>query len=295
MQFWFPKGYLRWLAHGLGGRGTVATTSGGPFHMTTVARSSRGPADPEHAFFLNAAFAMALVIGAGFTVQLILGRSSFAAPPLVHAHAVVFMGWVTLYLVQTGLVATGHRVLHRRLGWVAAGWIALMLPLGVMVTVALVRQGHAPFFFRPLQFLVFDPATLAGFAGLTVAAIGLRRRADWHKRLNFSAMALLLGPGFGRLLPMPLLSPWAWEATLAACAIFPLVGVLRDLRQTGKVHPAWMWGLGAMAGCLVMTELITYSPVGMTLYRQATAGSPGAAVAPLGLPAPPVKPAAPSR
>ena len=81
------------------------------------------------------------------------------------------------------------------------------------------------------------------------------------------------------LLPMPLLSPWAWEATLAACAIFPHVGVLRDLRQTGKVHPAWMWGLGAMAGCLVMTELITYSPVGMTLYRQATAGSPGAAVA----------------
>jgi hypothetical protein len=169
-----------------------------------------------------------------------------------------------------------------------------MLILGCMVTVAMVRRGQVPFFFRPLQFLVFDPVTLFGFAGLTVAAILLRRQTDWHRRLHFCAMSLLLGPGFGRLLPMPLLAPWAWEATLAVCMIFPVVGVVWDVRRTGKIHPAWGWGLGVMAGCLLVTEAITYSPVGDALYREVAAGSPGAAVAPLDFAAPPAGPPNPA-
>jgi hypothetical protein len=258
--------------------------------MTTLAAAAPGKTAGEGGFFLRSAFAMAFVIVAGFSVQLAMGRSSFASPPLVHAHAIVFMGWVTLYLLQNVFAATGRMGLHRRLGWLATGWIVAMLVLGCMVTVAMVRRGQAPFFFRPLQFLVFDPMTLFGFAGLTVAAILLRRRTDWHRRLHFCAMSLLLGPGFGRLLPMPLLAPWAWEATLAACLIFPLVGVAWDIRRSGKVHPAWGWGLGVMAGCLLLTEAITYSPVGGALYRQVTAGSPGATVSPLAFPAPPSGP-----
>ena len=258
--------------------------------MATVIHGAPTAAGREQGFFLGGAIAMALVVAAGFSLQLAMGRSSFASPPLVHAHAIVFMGWVVLYLLQNSFVATGRMELHRRLGWLATGWVAAMLALGCMVTVAMVRRGQAPFFFRPQQFLVFDPVSLFGFAGLTAAAILLRRRTDWHRRLHFCAMALLLGPAVGRLLPMPLLVPWAWEATLATSAIFPLVGVTWDLRRSGKVHPAWGWGLTAMVGCLVLTEAITYSPAGDTLYRAVTAGSPGAAVAPLDFPPPPSGP-----
>lgn len=254
--------------------------------MTAVADTAPRVTPGDDRFFLNAAFAMALVIVAGFSVQLAMGRSTFSSPLLVHAHAVVFMGWVVLYLTQNVLATTGRIALHRRLGWLAAGWIVAMIVLGCMVTVAMVRRGGVPFFFRPLQFLVFDPMSLFCFAGLTVSAILLRRRTDWHRRLNFCAMALLLGPGFGRLLPMPLLAPWAWEATVVASAIFPLVGMVSDRRRDGRVHPAWFWGLGVMAGCLMLTEAITYSPAGDALYRQVAAGSPGAAVAPLGFPVP---------
>ncbi len=260
--------------------------------MATIADTAPRITPRDHRFFLTGAIAMAVVIAAGFSVQLAMGRSTFAAPPLVHAHAIVFMGWVALYTVQNVLVTTGRTALHRRLGWLAAVWVLVMLALGCMVTVAMVRRGQVPFFFRPLQFLIFDPVTLFAFAGLTVAAILLRRRTDWHRRLHFCAMSLLLGPGFGRLLPMPLLQPWAWEATLAASAIFPLFGVAWDRRRSGKIHPAWAWGLGAMAGCLLLTELTTVSPVGAALYRQVTAGSPGAAVAPLDFPAPPPGPPA---
>ncbi|MBU2362958.1 MAG: hypothetical protein KKB47_08875 [Alphaproteobacteria bacterium] len=230
---------------------------------------------------------MTVVIVAGFSLQLAMRRSSFASPPLVHAHAVVFMGWVVIYLLQNTLAATGRTGLHRRLGWLAAVWVAPMLVLGCMVTLAIVRRGHTPFFFQPLQFLVFDPMTLFAFAGLTAAAIVLRRQTDWHRRLHFCGMALLLGPGFGRLLPMPLIAPWAWEATLAACLLFPLAGIVADLRRSGRVHPAWLWGVGAMIGSALLTEAITYGPVGDSLYRAVTAGTPGAAVAPLDFPPPP--------
>jgi hypothetical protein len=259
----------------------------GEFQMVSIADAGPAAGRSDDRFFLNSAFVMALVIVAGFSVQLAMGRSSFASPPLVHAHAIVFMGWVVLYLLQNTFAATGQMALHRRLGWVAAGWIVAMVVLGCMVTVAMVRRGQVPFFFRPLQFLVFDPVSLFTFAGLTVAAIVLRRQTDWHRRLHFCAMATLLGPGFGRLLPMPLLAPWAWEASLAACMIFPIVGIVADLRRSGRAHPAWGWGVAAMVGCLVVTEAITYSPVGGAIYAAVAAGSPGATTAPLAFPAPP--------
>jgi len=118
----------------------------------------------------------------------------------------------------------------------------------------------------------------------------MRRQTDWHRRLHFCGMSLLLGPAFGRLLPLPLLQPWAWEAAFAAGLLFPMAGIVADLRRRGNVHPAWRYGVGAMLACLVLTEAITYSPVGTALYRVVTNDSAGAAVAPLDFAPPPVGP-----
>jgi len=253
-------------------------------------RPTLGPND--QGFFLAGSIVMAATIAAGFSVQLAMGRSSFGAPLLIHAHAITFMGWVAIFLTQNILVASGNIALHRRLGWLAAGWVILMVVLGCAVTAFDIRFGRVPFFFRPLQFLVFDPLTLIGFAGLTYAAIALRRRTDWHRRLHFSGMAMLVGPAFGRLLPMPLLAPWAWEATFAACLVFPLAGMISDLRRSGRIHPAWLCGLAVTFGVLIGTEVITYSPVGAALYDAVAAGSKGATIAPLGFGHPPGPPPA---
>jgi hypothetical protein len=230
---------------------------------------------------------MAITIVTGFSFQLGMGRSSFSAPLLVHAHAVVFMGWVAIYLLQNIFVTSGRMSFHRKLGWIATGWLLAMLVLGVAVTVAMVRRGHAPFFFQPQQFLILNPASLFAAAGLTVAAVVLRRRTEWHRRLHLCSMAILVGPAFGRLLPMPLMQPWAWEGSFAATLIFPLVGVWVDWRRTGRVHRAWLWGIGVMMGMLLIIEALAYSPVGAAIYRATTEGSPGAVVAPLEFSAPP--------
>lgn len=165
-----------------------------------------------------------------------------------------------------------------------------MLILGWLVTEAMVRRGDVPFFFRPLQFLVFDPLSLATFVGLTIAAVWLRRSTDWHRRLHYSAMAILLGPAVGRLLPMPLLIPWAWEATTPVTLAFPVIGMIIDLAKTRRIHPAWFWGLGVQIAMIAAIEALTWSPLGLQLYQTVTAGSPGATVAPLAFPTPPGPP-----
>ena len=261
--------------------------------MTAITDRLPASSGRDQGFFLGGAIAMTLVIVAGFSLQLAMGRSSFAAPWYVHAHAVVFMAWVGIYLTQNVLAATDQIALHRRLGWIASGWVVLMVVLGCVVTVAMVRRGGVPFFFRPVQFLVFDPVSLFTFAGLAWAAVRLRKQTDWHRRLHFCGMSLLLGPGFGRLLPMPLLPPWAWEATTVAVLLFPLAGMIADLRRDGRIHPAWFWGIGVLIGSTLLTEAITYSPVGTALYAAVTAGSPGAGIDPLAFPPPPGPPPAP--
>jgi hypothetical protein len=154
----------------------------------------------------------------------------------------------------------------------------------------MVRRGQVPFFFQPLHFLVFDPLSLVTFAILTGSAILLRNKTEWHRRLHLCGMAMLMGPGFGRLLPMPLLQPWAWEASFAGGLIFPIVGVVSDLRRTGHVHPAWRLGMLTMLAAFLMIEAISYSPLGIALYRAITADSPGASVPPLQFAPPPVGP-----
>ncbi len=251
--------------------------------MATIAETAQTEPRDE-GFFVRAAIAMAAIVAFAFSFHLAMGRSSFAAPFYVHVHAVLFMGWVAFYLLQNALIATGSTGLHKRLGWVGAGWAALLVVVGIFTTVVMARKGTTPFFFEPAYFLVMNSMTVLCFGALTAAAIVLRRRTDWHRRLHFCGMSFLIAPAFGRLLPLPLMIPWAGWAVFAAVLIFPVIGVVADLRRTGRVHPAWWWGIGAMVATQAAIGAIAYSPAGSAIHRAVTAGSPGAAIDPLAYP-----------
>ena len=181
-----------------------------------------------------------------------MGRSSFAVPWPVHLHAFVFFGWTALYVTQNAMVATGRVDVHRRLGRLAAIWVPAMIVVGLYMSLRVVRLGKVPFFFEPAYFLFMTCLTLCSFAGLIAAAVVNRRRTEWHRRLMFCGMAMLTSPGWGRLLPMPLLIPWAGWVAFSATLLFPIAGIIADLRRNGRVHPAWWWGMGIMIG----TELL---------------------------------------
>jgi hypothetical protein len=238
----------------------------------------------DHRFFLISSIVMAATIALGFSTQLALGRSSFSAPIGVHIHALVFFGWTVFYVLQNALVASGSVALHRRLGWLGAGWATVIVLLGTYTTVAAVRRATTPFFFEPGYFLFMNSLTALGFGALTAAAIKLRRRTAWHRRLLLCGMAILTGPAFGRLLPMPLLIPYASWGVFVAVMLFPIAGIVRDWRRSRRIHPAWWWGAGTIVTIQVAIGALAYSGPGLSIYGGVTAGSPGAAVAPLRFP-----------
>ncbi|MFS0736139.1 hypothetical protein ABC347_03730 [Sphingomonas sp. 1P06PA] len=241
-------------------------------------------------FFVVTSLWMAGLILVAFSMQFAMGRSTFHAPLPVHLHAMVFMGWVGIYVAQTLLATNGNRSLHRRLGWIGAGWIVPMVVMGILATVMMVRRGQAPFFFPPVQFLILNPVSVLTFAGLTWAAVAMRRQTGWHRRLHYCGMANLLGPAFGRLLPMPLLIPWAFEVTALCVLLFPLAGIVADRRRNRSIHPAWIWGTGVILLSIVSVEVLSYGPAGRAIYRAVTSGTPGETVNPYAFPPPPQAP-----
>ncbi|MBS0225183.1 MAG: hypothetical protein JSS25_02405 [Proteobacteria bacterium] len=216
---------------------------------------------------------MALVLVGGFSLNIVTGRSTFASPPRFHVHAFIFMGWLAIFLTQVTLADNGSLALHRRLGWIAAVWVPLMLISGVYMTVADARSGRIPPVFEPAAFLIMDWLAVFGFAGMVTAAIMRRRQTQWHRRLMLCSMAMILGPGFGRLLPMPMLIPWTVLAANAPGLLFPLAGAIRDWRADGRVHPAWWWGIGAMLAMLFAMQVLPHTSLGLDLYAWVTSGS----------------------
>lgn len=257
--------------------------------MATIAAQHDEPAKGER-FFSTMAIIMAVTVVIGFSNQFLMGRSTFASPLRVHFHAVAFMGWVAIFVTQSWLATRGPMALHRTLGWIAAAWMALMVLAAMIVIVSNVRGGTAPFFFQPQHFLIANPLSLFAFVALTGAAIRMRRQTDWHARLHVCGMTMIMGPAFGRLLPMPLLIPYAFEAAGVAASVFIFAGMIRDKRVMGTIHPAWYWGLAMLFGLLLVAWLLAPTAVGDWLYQSTVAGHPGEAIPGMEFAAPPQAP-----
>jgi hypothetical protein len=245
--------------------------------MATAAQSAKSTIERERAFFFYMAIAMGLILAAGFAFNLAMGRSSFAVPLIYHVHAFVFFGWTVLFVLQSGLAATGSVALHRRLGVLALVWIPVMVAMGTALTVYTLRsKGGAPFFDEN-EFLFGAPLAALAFAGLALSGLAMRARSDWHRRLMCCSMIAILGPGVGRLLPSPFLIPWAWWiSNMAVPMIFPVIGMIADRRRIGRVHQAWFWGIGVLVGSQLIADAIAYSPVGISITKSVVAGTPGA-------------------
>lgn len=197
----------------------------------------------EQIFFTGMALAMALTVIGGFGTFALRGMVDIGRVPFwVHVHGAVFMGWTLLFVMQNLLVQGGARALHRRMGWIAAGLAVAMIPLGALTAIMAVRMGRVPSFFTPPIFLSLSALELLAFAVLLGGAVGARRRTDWHKRLMLCAMVAIIGPAFGRILPMPLLGSMAGLAVLGAQMLFIVALLVHDLMTRRRPHPATLLG-----------------------------------------------------
>jgi hypothetical protein len=214
--------------------------------MATIAKPVPSALQKERAFFFYMALALLGITVIGFVRFFFLGLSSLDSPWWVHLHGVSMMGWLLLYVAQSGLVAQGNVALHRQLGILTAGFSVWVLAVGIGVLVFNTMEHRTPPFFPGAYMHALDGLTVIAFCALTWAAIALRNRSDWHKRLMLGGTILLIQPGLGRLLPVPLIDTGISYLLFPGHLLFFAVAIFYDWRTRGRVHPAYYWGLGAL-------------------------------------------------
>ena len=214
----------------------------------------------DRSFFLIMAMVIAATVVSGFTLQFVAGRSSLGAPWWVHVHGLTFMGWLLIYLTQNFLVWRGDLASHRKLGRVAAFYVGWMVLVGLSVNTLAAINHRIPPVFEPNVFLVMDWMTVIVFAGLTWAGVRNRFRTDWHRRLMLCGAIIVMTPGVGRLLPLPLLGTWIIWTIWAVMAVYMSVAVIYDLATRGRVHPAYAWGFGAITLAIALIRPIALTP-----------------------------------
>jgi len=211
-------------------------------------------------FYFGMAWLVLAVVAYGFGRGLgerLLHRAE-PLPWILHVHALVFSGWVLLFLAQSGLVRWHAVRLHRRLGMFGAGLGTLLPVLGVATALAM-RQWHArqgPVHDAFLAISFNDMLTFAVAFGL---ALRWRRQPDVHRRLMLIATCALTVAAFARF-PRALVPANAWYAYVDGLIG---LGLLRDLIVGDRVHRVYAIGLPCVvAGQALALYLAFAAPAG---------------------------------
>ena len=174
-------------------------------------------------------------------------RFLFDVPPLnllLHVHGVVMSGWVVLLVVQSSLIVAHRPQWHRTLGAIGGAWAVLVVALGSVTTVhAAAREVQAHTAMAPMDVTIMwlELTQMLLFAGFIAAALLMRRRTDYHKRLMLLTIACMLPSAIARL-PV---SGVTNEIILIGLNAFVIVCVGLDSLRFRRLHPAFGWGAAA--------------------------------------------------
>jgi hypothetical protein len=200
----------------------------------------------ERAFYGSMTAAIALVTFAGFARTFYLSAyfgTASALTPLLIIHGTVMTAWTVLLMVQSALIATRRADLHRIAGLFGVALATLMAVLLILVTVIRTReQMHSAPVLAEVVLTASVPEVLA-FIGLMSAAVALRRRSEYHKRLVIMAAVKLLPAAVGRL---PIIGPAGPVAFFGCSDLFVVALAVHDLIKLRRLHPATVWGAGVV-------------------------------------------------
>jgi hypothetical protein len=139
--------------------------------------------------------------------------------------------------------------------------------MGVAATVFAIASHNVPSFFPKGIFLALSLLGILVFGVLVAAAVRLRRRADWHKRLMLCATASILAPGLARFLPMDAFGALAPLVLFAVNDAFLLAGPAADLAVQRNVHPAYRWGVALVVLYQALIGPLGFSPLAAAAVR----------------------------
>lgn len=206
---------------------------------TIAPRDSRGFM-ADQPFFTRMAIALALLILFGFAQFAARGLVDIGkVPPFMHAHGIIMVAWLGLFVTQNLLVQRGSIAVHRTLGWAGVALAAAVVVSGGYTVHQALALGMVPPFFSNAFFYALVVSGLAGFLLLVLLAILQRRDTQAHRRLMLGSLILITEPAFGRLLPAPLIGGELTEWLILAIQLAMVALLARhDRKVLGGIHPA---------------------------------------------------------
>jgi hypothetical protein len=241
--------------------------------MTASAAAATGPAGafrPSFSFWMT--LAMALFVFGGFGMHSFLPalQGNFPpAPPIVHLHGLVFIGWMILLLFQSALVSAGNVTLHRALGtWGIAQGTATIL-IGLMMQLVASGRGYAAGRPAGTDGLYLGLLAFLGFAVMFTLAIRNRTRPDIHRRMILFAMLPVIPPGVNRFwanalgLDDPVPTFWLYLTLWSMAAAI----LLHQWRRTRRIDRYSAFG----AGWIVVQGLAHEAVVGAPWFDRVAA------------------------
>ena len=236
-------------------------------HAAIETSSSKLIARRHPAFFPAMSSLLIVLVFLGFAPTYYLRPvSAGPIPAYLHVHGAAMTAWFLLLLVQTALIATRRRGVHRRLG-IAGACIAVVIvvlnPLVVVWSVPHLMAGNDSTQLTAL-IVVADLLLVAIFAALVGLAIRWRRYPETHSRMLVLASLAVSGPALGRLslnlvgTPLP---------GVIALMTLPLLVVVHDRVVMKWVHPVSGWGATAIVGSTLISIAIANTAAGATIVR----------------------------
>ena len=218
-------------------------------------------------FFLGAHIVLLLIVLVGFAPSFYL-RATFPhvheLPALLHVHGAVLTGWSVLTVVQGWLMRSGRFQLHRQLGYITAGYAAIVIVFGVLANLMLIPQLDSPA--DGENVVVWGTFfTLVMFAVIVSLAVSFRARPDAHKRLILLASMSIIGPALARWPRWPI-----FAGGLAAGRTYAIGGLLvlfallisYDVVTRKRPHPASWIGMLAIVASLAGAVFLGVTGIG---------------------------------
>ena len=206
----------------------------------------------ERRFFTGMAIAMTLFVFIGFAptyylyplVGVVPLRGTAPLSPMVHFHAILGSVWMLFLVLQTGLIMGRQHQQHMRNGIIGLVLAVALVAVGIIVALESARVGRTPAGWTPTAFLIFPLASVTIFGGFIAAALLWRHKTDYHKRLMILGTIAILVPAgarFSRHFLDGILPPGPIGGMILS-NFFLAALVAYDLRKSGRLHAATLWG-----------------------------------------------------
>jgi hypothetical protein len=198
--------------------------------------------DRSFYFWMSLLIPTIVVYGFSHTVVGRLIHPPSPPPLILYFHALVFVGWLAFFIVQSSLVRTRNVKVHRKLGWFGLAMGVAVPIVGIATAIVMTRLRIREGITDAAAFMIVPLFDMLNFSVVFALAFYWRTKPEFHRRLMLMASCVLTAAAFGRVPSFLMPEHWFYAGVDALI----LLAVMRDLIVTRRVHSVYLYGLPLM-------------------------------------------------